>query len=141
MAEPAILPFDWADPFDLNHQLTDEERLVRDTAEGYAQEKLQPRVTSAYLDERFDREIMSEFGELGLLGATIPARIWRRRPRLRQLRPDRARRRAGRQRLPLGDVGPVEPRDVPDLRLRLGGAAQEISAEARHAANGSAASA
>ncbi|MBV8908006.1 MAG: acyl-CoA dehydrogenase family protein, partial [Sphingomonas sp.] len=72
MAEPAILPFDWQDPFDLNHQLTDEERLVRDTAEGYAQEKLLPRVTSAYMDERFDREIMSEFGELGLLGATIP---------------------------------------------------------------------
>ncbi|MGZ2411365.1 glutaryl-CoA dehydrogenase [Sphingomonas sp. F9_3S_D5_B_2] len=72
MGEPAILPFDWADPFDLNHQLTDEERLVRDTAEGYAQEKLLPRVTSAYLDERFDREIMSEMGELGLLGATVP---------------------------------------------------------------------
>ena len=72
MGEPAILPFDWADPFDLNHQLSDEERLVRDTAEGFAQEKLLPRVTSAYLDERFDREIMSEFGELGLLGATIP---------------------------------------------------------------------
>ena len=72
MGEPAILPFDWADPFDLNHQLADEERLVRDTAEAYAQEKLQPRVTSAYLDERFDREIMSEMGALGLLGATIP---------------------------------------------------------------------
>jgi len=72
VGEPAILPFDWADPFDLNHQLTDEERLVRDTAEGYAQEKLQPRVTSAYLDERFDREILSEMGALGLLGATIP---------------------------------------------------------------------
>ena len=71
-AEPAILPFDWQDAFDLDHQLTDEERLVRDTAEGYAQEKLLPRVTSAYLEERFDREIMSEFGELGLLGATIP---------------------------------------------------------------------
>jgi len=72
VGEPAILPFDWADPFDLNHQLADEERLVRDTAEGYAQEKLLPRVTSAYLDERFDREIMSEMGDLGLLGATIP---------------------------------------------------------------------
>ena len=72
MGEPAILPFDWADPFDLDSQLTDEEKLVRDTAEGYAQEKLQPRVTSAYLEERFDREIMSEMGELGLLGATIP---------------------------------------------------------------------
>ena len=72
MGEPAILPFDWQDPFDLNHQLSDEERLVRDTAEGYAQEKLLPRVTSAYLEERFDREIMTEMGELGLLGATIP---------------------------------------------------------------------
>ncbi len=72
MAEPAILPFDWADPFGLDNQLTDEEKLVRDTAEAYAQEKLQPRVTSAYLDERFDRDILSEMGELGLLGATIP---------------------------------------------------------------------
>ena len=71
MGEPAILPFDWADPFDLNHQLTDEERMVRDTAEGYAQENLQPRVTEAYLNENFDREIMREMGALGLLGATI----------------------------------------------------------------------
>lgn len=64
--------FDWADPFDLNGQLTEEERLVRDTARDYAQEKLLPRVTSAFLDERFDREIMNEMGELGLLGCTIP---------------------------------------------------------------------
>ncbi len=71
MAEPAILPFDWSDPFDLEHQLTDEERMVRDTAEGYAQERLQPRVTEAYLKEDFDREIMREMGQLGLLGATI----------------------------------------------------------------------
>src|SRR5687767_15500796 len=72
MAEPTTLPFDWADPFALEAQLSDEERLVRDTAEGYAQEKLQPRVTEAYLDENFDREIMNEMGALGLLGATIP---------------------------------------------------------------------
>ena len=71
MAEPTVLPFDWADPFDLDHQLTDEERMVRDTAESYAQEKLQPRVTDAYLEERFDREIMREMGALGLLGATV----------------------------------------------------------------------
>ena len=70
--EPKLLPFNWEDPFDLDHQLTDEERLVRDTAEAYAHEKLQPRVTSAYLEERFDRDIMSEMGALGLLGATIP---------------------------------------------------------------------
>ena len=72
MGEPAILPFDWADPYDLDSQLTDEEKLVRDTAEGYAQEKLQPRVTEAYLNESFDRTILKEMGELGLLGATIP---------------------------------------------------------------------
>jgi len=72
LAEAAIGRFDWADPFALDAQLSEEERLVRDTAAGYAQEKLQPRVTSAFLDERFDREIMSEMGALGLLGATIP---------------------------------------------------------------------
>jgi len=66
------LPFDWTDPYDLDGQLTDEEKLVRDTAEGYAQEKLQPRVTEAYLNESFDRSILAEMGELGLLGATIP---------------------------------------------------------------------
>ncbi|MFD0988254.1 acyl-CoA dehydrogenase [Methyloligella solikamskensis] len=64
--------FDWEDPFDLESQLTEDERLVRDTAHRYAQAKLLPRVTSAYLEERFDREIMSEMGELGLLGCTIP---------------------------------------------------------------------
>src|SRR5688500_17598543 len=72
VGEPAILPFDWADPFDLNHQLTDEERMVRDTAEAYAQDSLQPRVTEAYLNENFDRDILREMGNLGLLGATIP---------------------------------------------------------------------
>src|SRR3990170_3105017 len=46
--------------------------MVRDTAEGYAQAKLQPRVTEAYLNEHFDREILREMGSLGLLGATIP---------------------------------------------------------------------
>ncbi len=71
MAEPKILPFDWADAFDLESQLTDEERMVRDTAEAYAQNSLQPRVTDAYLDENFDREILREMGKLGLLGATI----------------------------------------------------------------------
>jgi len=65
--------FDWQDAFRLDEQLTEEERLVRDTAAAYAQEKLLPRVTSAYLEERFDREIMNEMGALGLLGATIPA--------------------------------------------------------------------
>jgi glutaryl-CoA dehydrogenase len=64
--------FDWTDPFDLEGELTEDERLVRQSARDYATEKLLPRVTSAFLDERFDREIMTEMGSLGLLGSTIP---------------------------------------------------------------------
>jgi glutaryl-CoA dehydrogenase len=64
-------PFKWDDPFRLNDQLTDDEKMIAEAAEAYAQDKLLPRVVSATLDERFDREIMNEFGELGLLGATI----------------------------------------------------------------------
>ncbi|HEY0086979.1 MAG TPA: acyl-CoA dehydrogenase family protein, partial [Allosphingosinicella sp.] len=72
MADAGITAFNWADAFALDAQLSDEERLVRDTAEAYAQERLQPRVTQAYLNEDFDRDIMHEMGELGLLGATVP---------------------------------------------------------------------
>ncbi|WP_184019728.1 acyl-CoA dehydrogenase [Sphingobium boeckii] len=67
----AFTPFHWDDPFLLDAQLSADERMVRDTAEAYAQEKLLPRVISATREERFDREIMSELGALGLLGATI----------------------------------------------------------------------
>ncbi len=65
-------PFDWTDPFLIEAELTEDERMVRDTARDYAAEKLLPRVTSAYLAERFDREIMNEMGALGLLGGTLP---------------------------------------------------------------------
>ncbi|KTF69623.1 acyl-CoA dehydrogenase [Sphingomonas sp. HT-1] len=64
--------FDWQDPFGLDGELTDEERMVQGAARDYAQGELLPRVTSAYLEERFDREIMAEMGALGLLGPTIP---------------------------------------------------------------------
>ena len=72
MADHSSAPFDWADPFALDAQLSEEERQARDTAEAYAQEKLLPRVTRAYLDESFDPEILREMGALGLLGATLP---------------------------------------------------------------------
>ncbi len=64
--------FQWEDPFLLEEQLTEEERMVRDTAHEYCQSKLLPRVTNAYLNEHTDREIFNEMGELGLLGITIP---------------------------------------------------------------------
>ncbi|MEG3079191.1 acyl-CoA dehydrogenase [Halomonas sp. 5021] len=63
--------FNWDDPLLLEQQMTSEERQIRDAAYEYCQEKLQPRVLSAFREERFDREIMSEMGELGLLGATV----------------------------------------------------------------------
>jgi glutaryl-CoA dehydrogenase len=66
--------FVWDDPFQLEDQFTEEERMIRDTAREYAQEKLFTRVLSANREERFDREIMNEFGELGMLGATLPAK-------------------------------------------------------------------
>jgi glutaryl-CoA dehydrogenase len=65
-------PFDWQDPMFLEAQLNDEERMIRDAAREYCQEQLMPRVLMANRNETFDREIMNEFGELGLLGATIP---------------------------------------------------------------------
>ncbi len=65
------ITFDWQDPLLLDSQLTDEERMIRDAARGYAQDKLMPRVISANREERFDREIMTELGEQGLLGATV----------------------------------------------------------------------
>jgi glutaryl-CoA dehydrogenase len=70
--ETARAAFDWADPFDLHSQLTEEERQVRDTARAYAQDKLMPRVIAAFREEKFDRAVISEMGALGLLGATIP---------------------------------------------------------------------
>ena len=64
--------FRWDDPLDLLGRLTEEERMIADAARDYAREKLLPRVVSAYAEERFDREIMSEMGELGFLGSTLP---------------------------------------------------------------------
>jgi glutaryl-CoA dehydrogenase len=65
-------PFRWDDPFFLEDQLSEDERLVRDTARNYAQEKLMPRVLEANRNEHFDRAIVNEMGALGLLGSTLP---------------------------------------------------------------------
>jgi glutaryl-CoA dehydrogenase len=68
---PADAAFDWADPLLFEDMLSGEERLVRDSARAYCQEKLFPRVLTANREERFDREIMNEMGALGFLGSTI----------------------------------------------------------------------
>jgi len=66
--------FVWSDPFLLEEQLSEEERMIRDTTRDYAQDKLMSRVVEANRNEHFDREIMTEMGALGLLGATLPAK-------------------------------------------------------------------
>src|SRR5258708_24048138 len=63
--------FDWQDPLLLDTELSEEERMLRDSVRDFCQEKLMPRVLLANRHERFDREIMTEMGALGLLGATI----------------------------------------------------------------------
>ncbi len=72
-SKPATRPtFAWEDPLLLEDQLEEDERLVRDTARDYCQEKLMPRALQAHREERFDREIMNELGALGMLGSTLP---------------------------------------------------------------------
>ena len=68
---PPAPAFDWQDPLRLEDELDESERLIRDTAAGYARERLMPRVLDAHRHERFDPEIMREMGALGLLGATL----------------------------------------------------------------------
>ncbi len=69
---PSLAAFDWADPFRLADQLSEDERMVADSARAYAQDRLQPRVRAAYREERVEPEIFREMGEMGLLGVTIP---------------------------------------------------------------------
>ena len=75
--------FNWDDPFLLDDQLTEDERMIRDTARAYAQEKLRRASIEAYLEEKTDRAIFNEMGELGLLGVDDAGGIWRRRRQLR----------------------------------------------------------
>jgi len=73
--KPQILKdkdFNWEDPLGLEFELTEEERMVRDTAKGFADDYLMPRVIKAYSEEKYDPDMMREMGKLGLLGPTIP---------------------------------------------------------------------
>jgi glutaryl-CoA dehydrogenase len=78
VAKPAKVPsnqhadFQWDDPFRFDDQLSEDERMVRDSARAYCQDKLMPRVLEANRHEKFDRAIMTEMGALGFLGSTLP---------------------------------------------------------------------
>ena len=70
--QPDLAEFSWQDPFLLESQLSEDERMLRDAAAAYASDKLLPRVTAAYRDEAVEPAIFREMGEMGLLGSTIP---------------------------------------------------------------------
>jgi glutaryl-CoA dehydrogenase len=69
--KPAKVRFNWEDPMLLESQLSQDERMIRDSARDYCQERLMPRVLMANRNEKFDREILNEMGAIGLLGSTI----------------------------------------------------------------------
>ena len=71
-SQPSLGSFDWQDPFRFDAQLTEDERMLRDGARSFAQEKLQPRITDAYMNEEADAGIFREMGGMGLLGITVP---------------------------------------------------------------------
>src|SRR5450759_1418664 len=64
--------FQWEDPLDLEGELSEDERMVRDTARGFAQDYLMPRIVEAYREEKYDAQMLPEMGKLGLLGPTVP---------------------------------------------------------------------
>ncbi|NRP14319.1 Acyl-CoA dehydrogenase [Aliiroseovarius sp. xm-d-517] len=74
-SQPALASFNWDDAFLLEDQLTEDERMVRDAARAYSEDKLMPRVTEAFAREETDPEIFREMGEMGLLGTTIPEKF------------------------------------------------------------------
>ena len=69
---PDLGQFAWDDPLRLEDQLTEDERMLRDAARSFAQDRLQPRVIAAYAEEKTDPGIFREMGEMGLLGVTVP---------------------------------------------------------------------
>ena len=69
---PSLNRFNWEDPFSIETQLSEDERMMRDAAKAYAQDRLQPRVIAAFRDEETDESIFREMGEMGLLGVTVP---------------------------------------------------------------------
>ena len=133
--KPAMLKdkdFEWEDPLDLEGELSEEERMVRDTARGFAQDYLMPRIVAAYRDETYDAQMLPEMGKLGLLGPTTPEEYGG--AGLGYVAYGLIARELERvdSGLPLGDVGAVLAGDVSDLCLWHRSAAAEVSAQTRH---------
>ena len=120
--------FRWDDPLDLTSRLSEDERMIWEAARSYARDKLLPRVVSAFAEERFDREIMTEMGALGFLGPTLPEEYGCAGVNHVAYGLIAREIEAIDSGLPLGHERAVLAGHVSDLRLRLGGAAQEVPA-------------
>ena len=127
--QPSLSSFNWEDPFLLDDQLSDEERMLRDAASAYAQEKLAPRIIEAYREESFDPGIFAEMGEMGLLGVTVPEQYGGIGSSYTAYGLIAREIEKSRQRLSLHDVCAIVLGHVPDLRLRLRRTTYEIPAE------------
>ncbi len=93
-ANPAILKdaaFQWEDPLGIENELTEEERMVRDSARGFAQDRLMPNIVEAYAQEKYDPTLIPAMAKARPARLDHSGGIWRRRPRLCLLRADRAR--------------------------------------------------
>ena len=101
---PDLGPFSWDDPFILDDQLTEDERMIRDSAQSYCLEKLQPRVLEAFQNEQTDPEIFAEMGAMGLLGSCYVLVAKKRVSRLTPIRPTWT---MPKQRLPIRVVKPA----------------------------------
>ena len=124
--------FHWADPLLLDQQITQEERMVRDSAAAYCQERLAPRVLEAFRNEKTDPADLSRDGRAGPVGPHHSGSVRRRRAELRLLRTGGARSRAGRLGLPLDDERAVVAGDGADQRVRQRSDEAEVPAQAGH---------
>ncbi len=116
--KPTKATFQWDDPFLLDDQLTEDERMIRDTARAYAQDKLLPRVTQAYIEEKTDPRNLQRDGRAWSDRRHAAGGIRLRQCELCRLRLGRARDRARRFRLSLHEQRAVVAGDVSDLCLR-----------------------
>jgi alkylation response protein AidB-like acyl-CoA dehydrogenase len=144
VTKPARAQFVWDDPLLLDDVLTEDERMIRDSAREFCQEKLLPRVQEAFRKEHFHREIMSEIGEMGLLGATRRTEYGWRRRRLRRLRARWPARSSASIPAIAAAMSRCSPRSscTRSIAFGIGRDPQgQVSAQARGPASGSAASA
>ncbi len=124
--------FHWDDPFLLDEQLTDDERMVRDAASAYCQDRLAPRVLEAFRNQHHRPRDLPRDGRARPARPDHSRAVRRPGPQLRLLRPDRARGRARRLGLPLDDERAVLAGHGADQRVRHRGAEAEVPAQAGH---------